>query len=85
MYFCFVNVTAEVMPVFISILNSISAYIDGFCLHMDKTGLLKVITETTIRCNTGGRRPRHRLTEFKTAVNIIFQHHSEFLTKLILL
>lgn len=85
MCFYFSNVTAEIMPVFISVLNSIPVYIDGFWLYMDKTGLLKVITETAIRCDTGGHQPQHCSAEFKTAVNIIFQHCSEFLTKLTLL
>lgn len=82
MYFRFINVT---MPVFTSILNRVSVYMDSFWLYMDKTGLLKVITETTVRCDTGGHQTEHCSTEFKTAVNTIFQHCSEFLTKLTLL
>lgn len=73
-YFYFTNVTTEGMPVLISIFNSISVYIGGFWLYMDKTGLLSVTTETTIRCDTGSHEPQHCSREFKTALNIIFQH-----------
>lgn len=52
---------------------------------MNKTGLLKAITETAIRCDMGGHQPQHCSTEFKTVVNIVFQHSSEFLIMLILL
>lgn len=69
------------MLVFITILNSVSVYTDGFWLYMDKTELLKLTTESTIRCDTGGHQPQHCSTEFKTAVYIVFQHCSEFLTK----
>lgn len=72
-------------PVFMYILNRISEYFDSFWVSINKTGLLKAITETAIRCDMGGHQPQCCSTEFKTVVNIVFQHSSEFLIMLILL